>query len=719
MALKEMPSPASGASDSPSPELASDGPSTNASPLSTSLPIPQASDEGESNGNNSSRGTPTRLMSDSMRANTAGKGGCWTCRVRRQKCDEEREGNSCKTCLRLHIDCLGWGPKRPDWMRDKEKVAQYKADIKEKLSRMGLIRGQPRQPWHTNGAAGSQPPTPGIAGPGPQTSLRRSASAREAHRRDSGYMRGAPYHHPGLPGPVSVVPMLGFLPTPNGAPVSDSHPLYGWSAPSGTSVTLSSEETRFNFLPGQGLPMPVQTTPSIRQEEYITYYFKHVRELQFVFLGESLTNILYPLVQADLGGPVALSVCALAALHHARVRMARSPDLLAEDPDNENSAPRQFYDRALYRLVHAPQTNGTGQYAVSDAVAACQLVSYAILGGGTMDWTIPLEFACEWLAQTGIYNEENPKLTLLGMTAAGRFAAKATMYIDVLSSITLKQPPRFLSLYKRLFGGGAGFWANSGSPRTSTQHAELRMDALTGCPDEALLAIAEISALAHWKATELQNGSLSVRELIRRGDIIEKELRERATGYVRGDEDCAFPNQPAVLGSNGLDMGVAPAGLPMAMGLPTGQPGMSGASRAPVDTTKHAIGEMFRESAVLYLHTVLSDSSPGVPEIINSVDQMMKLLNELHQSVYDRAILFPLFLAGSMTNNQMMREVIKHRLFLQDATLGNVLLAQTVMEQIWLQRENIVRTTRPGGRPASFGDWRDNLRMEWASLLLI
>lgn len=59
-----------------------------------------------------------------------------TCRVRRkvcvprrvraataltaavQKCDEERvEDDSCKTCRRLGIQCLGWGPKRPDWMR--------------------------------------------------------------------------------------------------------------------------------------------------------------------------------------------------------------------------------------------------------------------------------------------------------------------------------------------------------------------------------------------------------------------------------------------------------------------------------------------------------------------------------------------------------------------------------------------------------------------------
>ncbi|KAI9061087.1 hypothetical protein FKP32DRAFT_1667804 [Trametes sanguinea] len=731
MALKGLPSPASGDSNSPSPDLHSDGPSTNASPLSASqsLYISQASDEGESNGHHSARGTPTRLMSDPTRANNAGKGGCWTCRVRRKKCDEEREGNSCKTCLRLHIDCLGWGPKRPDWMRDKEKVAAYKADIKEKLSRMGLIRGQPRQPWHLSA---SQPSTPGVAGPGPQT--RRQARGRNllgVWTQLTEDLPGAGDHPHNILSSSSsrsshLSPMLSLLPTPTSAPMSDTHPIYGYQAPNGSSsIALSGDDARYGFLATPAISMSVPPTPSIRMEEYIAYYFKNVRELQFVFFGEALANILYPLAQ-DHNGPVALSLCALAALHHARTKMARSPEVPAEDPDSEHAPSRQFYDRALYRLLQAPQSNGTGQYSDSDAVAAIQLVSYSVLGGGTMDWTAPLDFACEWLAQTGIYNEENPKLTLLGMSPAGRFAAKATMYIDVLSSITLKQPPRFLPLYKRLFGGGAGFWANTASPRTGGQHAELRMDALTGCPDEALLAIAEISALAHWKASELQNGSLSVRELIRRGDMIEKELQER-TRRVRpcspDENDSGFQTGLGG-GAGGLDMGVAPAGLPMAMGLPQGQQGMSGASRSPripVDNTRETIGDMFRETAMLYLHTVLSDSSPGVPEIINSVEQMMRLLNELTLSVYDRAVLLPLFLAGAMTSNQMMREVVKHRFFMQDATMGNVLLAQTVMESVWMQREVVVRATRPGGRPgpAIFGDWRDHLRMEWASLLLM
>ncbi|KAI0701883.1 fungal-specific transcription factor domain-containing protein [Cerioporus squamosus] len=727
MALHALPSPSSGDSNSPSPELPSEGPSANASPASatTSLYAPRADDR-DSPRDRSSRSTPTRAMTDLTRSSSAGKGGCWTCRVRRKKCDEEREGDSCKTCLRLRIKCLGWGPKRPDWMRDKEKVAAYKASIKEQLSRMGLIRGQPRQPWHSTGLASSQPPTPGVAGPGPQTrrQLCRNLSVLTELLADSDWSHNisaaSSSRH-------QVPPMTSLLHNPSSASLPDS--MYGFPSP---PLSMSgNEELPYSAgfgLSSQGMPMsmpppaprtPAIPPPSIRQDEYISYYFKYVRELQYVFAGDSLTNILLPIVQAEPDGAVALSLCALAALHHARARMAQSATPILEDPDSETAPPRQFYNRALYRLMHAPQTNGTGQFQDSDAVAAVQLIAYSMLGGGSTDWAAPLEYACEWLSQTGIYNEENPKLTLLNMSPAGRFAAKATMYVDIFASITLMQPPRYLSLYKRLFGGGAGFWATNANPAgASGQHSELRMDTLSGCPDEALLAIAEVSALANWKTSELRSGSLSVRELIRRGDAIEKELRERATGKrIDGDDFGGHAGQSSSSLGGGLDM--TPAGLAVLMSSP--QPGMSAGSRSamsPVDNKKHIIGEMFREAAVLYLHTVLSESVPGVPEIMNSVDQMLKLLNELPPSNYDRTLVFPLYLAGCMTDNQMVREVIKHRLFMQDATMGNILLAQTMMEDVWNSRVSIMRMTRPGEHPV-FPDWRACLRMQWASLLLV
>ena len=160
-------------------------------------------------------------------------------------------------------------------------------------------------------------------------------------------------------------------------------------------------------------------------------------------------------MQADPDGAVPHSLCALAALHHARMRLARGE--LVEDPDKETSLPRQFFDRAFYLLRHAPQTNGTGQYSDADALAALQLVAYSLLAGGTIDWVGPLDVAQEWLVQTGIYTEENPKLTLLNMSPAGRFAAKATMVRAGLTSarprgaLPLLLPCRFRRAHRRFF----------------------------------------------------------------------------------------------------------------------------------------------------------------------------------------------------------------------------------------------------------------------------
>ncbi|KAG8750272.1 hypothetical protein FRC12_012962 [Ceratobasidium sp. 428] len=62
------------------------------------------------------------------------KGGCLTCRIRRKKCDESREHNGgCETCARLHIECLGYSTKRPEWLKGTQ-VNDFKRSIKHFLA---------------------------------------------------------------------------------------------------------------------------------------------------------------------------------------------------------------------------------------------------------------------------------------------------------------------------------------------------------------------------------------------------------------------------------------------------------------------------------------------------------------------------------------------------------------------------------------------------------
>jgi len=84
------------------------------------------------------QGTAAQTRSkDSSRSKT----GCYTCRLRRKKCDEHRVGDACQACMRLRIECLGFGAKRPDWMKDRNVVNLIRERIKSYLASKGLIKG--------------------------------------------------------------------------------------------------------------------------------------------------------------------------------------------------------------------------------------------------------------------------------------------------------------------------------------------------------------------------------------------------------------------------------------------------------------------------------------------------------------------------------------------------------------------------------------------------
>jgi C6 transcription factor Pro1 len=278
-----------------------------------------------------------------------------------------------------------------------------------------------------------------------------------------------------------------------------------------------------------------------------------------------------------------------------------------------------------------------------------------------------------------------------------------SQWFDIFASITDLHPPRFLPLYRRLFAGGAGFWARRHSPA----EAELAMEALAGCPDEAMLAIAEVSALAHWKAQEQQSGTLSVRELIRRGDAIEQQLR-------RPDAVVAAGSPPGVT-------------LPERRGSLPG-PGPPPPQAFPSEEMRRIAAEIYREAVILYLHTVLSDSHPGarqsplphpprgltarttgVPEIMQQVAVIARLLGQLPPSELDRSLVFPLCFAGCMADDGAQRVWLKSRMDGHKDTVGNVYQIKAVMDRVWQRRD-------AHGGPV---DWRDVMREQGWSLLLV
>jgi hypothetical protein len=108
-------------------------------------------------------------------------------------------------------------------------------------------------------------------------------------------------------------------------------------------------------------------------------------------------------------------------LHYSRVQSAHG----VADPTGDFGDSKGYYDRALFQIISAAQVGG--HYTEIDALAAAHLVLYSLMSGGLTDWAHPLEIACEWLANTNLIVDENPRGSLMAMPPAGRLAAKLAL----------------------------------------------------------------------------------------------------------------------------------------------------------------------------------------------------------------------------------------------------------------------------------------------------
>lgn len=636
----------------------------------------------------SARSTPSHSSIDLPRTQTASKGGCWTCRLRRKKCDEQREGDTCQTCKRLTIKCLGWGARRPEWMRDKRAVDEYKAGIKEQLNRAGLIRGQPRSQLLGRGppsraaiaAAGAAPPRPPIhhrasapeVPPATQSSL--GLVPNNSHEEllffaDPIFNSNEPYPFPEMPGASSSTfnnMFYGVSADHNGmvmAPMNEMYPAE-LSLQSLSSSALAFEtQPNFASFPSDVFsePPPPQYSPSQQtiNIDQVLFEFNNARRMLFRFDAYGIVStITFNLIKQDPAGPVTKAARALGQLHQKRMRVSQG---MESDTRPERSPAFYYRNEALMQIKGNKDLQR--RLSEADAVAAFYLILFSQLGGCFADWDEPFAILCDWLAQIGLTSTEEPWLFFQEMSAAGRLAVKGALWIDILASVTTGRGPRFFGLWKRLLGERGTYWDQNSMPF----QRGLRMDTLIGCPDEALLMMADVSALAQWKANAQREGTLSYRELIRRGDVIEQRLKQSIT-------DTRLIND---------------VNLKLIPNETVGEPDVA----FPSDDARAVVADLFREAAVLYLHTVLNGPCPGVTEIGKCVRNIMQSLGPSPSEV-ERGVVLPITLAGCMTNDSAQRDFLRGRFEAQNESIGNLMPARALMEILWQKRDiNVL----PGG----------------------
>lgn len=118
---------------------------------------------------------------------------------------------------------------------------------------------------------------------------------------------------------------------------------------------------------------------------------------------------------------------------------------------------------------------------------------------------------------------------------------------------------------------------------------------------------------------------------------------------------------------------------------------------------------IFRHAALLYLSTIIGGPSPDIAETREQVLATHAALLALPPSSVDRSLVFPLCLAGCMTDDPLLRKYFSGRLRAMDGPVGNSGKTLVLMEEVWRRRDNLQIGV----------SWRDVMRETKLELLLV
>ncbi|KAG1905429.1 fungal-specific transcription factor domain-containing protein [Suillus fuscotomentosus] len=594
------------------------------------------------------------------------KSGCYTCRIRRKKCDEQPNNDgSCQTCVRLRLQCLGFGAKRPEWLRASDKVVDLREKIKNFLAAQGMIKGHsgagPRpndqEPSilslsadYASPSTSPQTPTlsissderhPGIAR---NDYLRGDTDARLPVMQDIDSPLDARENYPGVMLPAypsttyttSLDPSWtqSILPRPH---TSDFSAMY--------QATFPDEDENNVVIPsGYLLPQPINTVQynwfnlNMQQNASLQHYMHHVLRIQYLHADGSIDKLIWNLIHSSDSAREA--ACLLADLHRKSTQGAIG-----------FTTPT---DHSVYaRIQSAPVTEG-------DALASLCMVSYFLFSGGQGQWQAFLDSACEFSIKVLQRKHHAPDWALSLCTDSMRFIIKTSMWFDVLASATLIRRPKFLDVLRSLYDPATA--VDDGRP-------ELSMMGVMGCENRIVLALAEIADLACWKDECRRAGRLSVPELVRRGQNIEAILKTtNDPDYLQGFESEKLRR-------------------------------------------RRLTSDVFRASALVYLHSVISGDHPQCPEIMSNIAETVKCLRRAEDVSTARhvvrSVVFSICICGCLTDVVQYREYFLRRLQEQQTeTVGNCARVAELMREVWRSRER--------GEPV---DWR--VVMQQSQMLLV
>jgi hypothetical protein len=207
-----------------------------------------------------------------------------------------------------------------------------------------------------------------------------------------------------------------------------------------------------------------------------------------------------------------------------------------------------------------------------------------------------------------------------------------------------------------------------------------------GCENTVVWALAEINTLAAWKKKQKHHGRLSIKELVQQANEIERELEFKHYYTIK------------ILSDFGDD---------------------------PVAYSRYITSNIFRASAMLYLHSVVSGGYPHVSQIKSAVNEVMRWIRripkkpttdwdrKIHKSVI-RSTVFGFYITGALTDDAKHKKLIHEYLFDEAGEqVGNVYNVAITLGKIWKRRADDADASKAKVK------WKEMLLAECEPVLLV
>ncbi|KAG4437455.1 hypothetical protein IFR05_007060 [Cadophora sp. M221] len=521
-----------------------------------------------------------------MSAPLRSKQGCWTCRLRRKKCDERRD--ICLTCESLSITCYGYGEK-PDWMDGGEKERSIAISIKQ------IVKHTSRKKGRLGTTLARFHKSPGVQVNKEDVVLAPKTDNPAPENRSGGaYLE-----------PTGLSTSPASTDTATRPSVSDRNPASSPSSNPDYSPQMSSDIV----------------TVSRDETVLLMHFLDHVFPLQHPIKPDiadggrswllSLLLRTKPLYHASL---------ALSAYHRGKV-LIQARECCAHhsliDQEKHLAASLEELKLAIRNVGEMTMLKACPKDSLGLMASVVQLIYFELFAGHGSAWQFHLRAAISTLL--GGYGPQSTELGMLGPTpsdefpppwdgtpnenvAAFKFLCGVVLWLDILDSIKTGKSPSLLTLHSHAL--------------SSDSH--LKLETIIGSQNWAIVQIGRIAALHESKILSLQSGYL-----------------ETANGRAEFDkrvDEIRFE----------LECGLTEQGLSCLQVYSESPPHVNAAAHIQAIITR-----LFALAASIYLYLVVQGSYKETDLL---ADQAMMLLRTQMPRDLMHVVVFPLYIIGHVVS---------------------------------------------------------------------